>query len=222
MIEAELPPVPLASALTKNFDATKITKENLDLSSIGEEGRLAFLLHGVFTPEECERLIKISEDTGYTQALVDVGGGKQMLIKGYRDGLRVLIDDPYFVRRLLQRISPFIPETFGDKKLVEINERLRFLRYDPNDQFKPHCDASYTRPDESARTLITLQMYLNEGFVGGETTFLERRKESKRVPVVPQTGTILVFEHNILHEGSVVKSGKKFTVRTDVLYTMNK
>ncbi|KAG4074924.1 hypothetical protein HA402_009349 [Bradysia odoriphaga] len=219
---AELTPVPLASALSKKFDASKITKENLDLSSIGEDGRLAFLLHGVFTPEECEGLIKISEQTGYTPALVHVGGGKQVLIKGYRDGLRVLVDDPYFVSRLLQRISPFLPQVFKDEKLVEINERLRFLRYDPDDQFKPHCDASYARPDESARTLITLQMYLNEGFGGGETTFLERRKESKRVPVVPQTGMILVFEHNILHEGSVVKSGQKYTIRTDVLYTMKK
>jgi len=177
----------------------------------------------VFTLEECEKLIKTSEDTGYTEALVHVGGGRQILMKGYRDGHRVMIDDREFVACLLQRISSFLPATFDNENLVEINERLRFLRYDDGDKFQPHSDASYGRPDYSAATLITLQIYLNENFKGGETTFLHRRAgNGKCVPVVPKTGMILVFEHNILHEGSLVKRGRKYTIRTDVLYTMKR
>ncbi len=217
-----VPPVPLTSILSSSFDSTKITKEVLDLSYISEPGKLAFLLHNVFTPEECENLIKTSEQAGYSDALVHVGGGRQILMKGYRDGSRVMIDDREFVGCLLQRISSHLPATFQNEQLLEINERLRFLRYDNGDQFQPHCDASYGRPDNSARTLITLQMYLNEDFKGGETTFLPRGRDraTKCLPVVPKTGMILVFEHNILHEGSLVKQGRKYTIRTDVLYTM--
>lgn len=219
-----IPPVPLTSVLSPAFDSSQITKEMLDLDHIEESGKLAFLLHNVFTPEECKNLIKTSEDSGYSEALVHVGGGRQILMKGYRDGSRVMIDDKEFVGRLLQRIASQLPTSFENEKLLEINERLRFLRYDDGDQFQPHCDASYGRPDNSARTLITLQIYLNEDFKGGETTFLHRRtgrtRESKCVPVVPKTGMILVFEHNILHEGSLVKRGRKYTIRTDVLYTM--
>lgn len=218
-----VPPVPLTSILSPEFDSSQITKEVLDLSYISEPDKLAFLLHNVFTAEECENLIKTSEQAGYSEALVHVGGGRQVLMKGYRDGSRVMIDDREFVGRLLQRISSHLPTSFQNETLIEINERMRFLRYDNGDQFKPHSDASYGRPDNSARTLITLQIYLNEGFKGGETTFLHRRTNiNKCVPVVPKTGMILVFEHNILHEGSLVKSGRKYTIRTDVLYTMGK
>ncbi|KAG4066119.1 hypothetical protein HA402_010321 [Bradysia odoriphaga] len=221
-MNAIVPPVPLTSILNPTFDSSQITKEELDLTHISEPGKLAYLLHNVFTTEECENLIKTSEAAGYSEALVHIGGGRQVLMKGYRDGSRVMIDDTEFVACLLQRISPHLPATFADERLLEINERLRFLRYDEGDQFQPHSDASYGRPDNSARTLITLQIYLNENFEGGETTFLPRRgdRTTKSVPVVPKTGMILVFEHNILHEGSLVKSGRKYTIRTDVLYTM--
>jgi len=35
---------------------------------------------------------------------------------------------------------------------------------------------------------------------------------------VPHTGMVLVFEHDILHEGSKLVEGRKYTVRTDVVY----
>jgi hypothetical protein len=215
---AEVPPVPVTSALSPDFDSSKIIKDDLDLRPVSAEGKLAFLLHNVFTPEECKALIKISEDTGYSPALVNIGGGRQVLMKGYRDSSRVVIDDHEFVRCLLTRISTFLPQSFKGESLVEINERLRFLRYDSGDKFEPHCDGAFGRDDNSAVTLITLQMYLNEGFEGGETTFLDL-KTGNRVPVVPKTGMVLVFEHKIMHEGSLLKSGRKYTIRTDVLYT---
>lgn len=215
---AEIPPIPLISALSSEaFDSSKITKETINLDSIAEDGKLVFLLHGVFDLKESERLIQITEATGYTTALIHVGD-KQILLKEHRDSLRVLIDDRQFVERLLQRVLPHLPSVFKDEQLVELNERLRFLRYDPGHKFSAHCDCSYSRPDMSARTLITMIAYLNEDFEGGETTLLERRS-GNRIAIVPKTGTVLVFEHNILHEGSMVSQGRKYAIRTDVLYT---
>lgn len=215
---SEVAAVPLTSILSPKFDTSVIVKEDLDLEPISKKDKLAFLLHNVFTREECVALIKISEDTGYTPALVNIGGRNQVLIKGFRDSFRVLIDDKNFASALLNRISHFLPKTFQGKNLVEVNERFRFLRYDKKDKFQSHVDGSYMRDDHSAITLITLQIYLNEGFKGGETTFLQATTNN-RVPVVPKTGMILVFEHKILHEGSMIKSGRKYTIRTDVLYT---
>ena len=69
---------------------------------------------------------------------------------------------------------------------------------------------------------MTLQLYLNEGFGGGETTFFptgnENDKDAK-VPVVPRTGMGLLFEHHIMHEGSLLVEGIKYSVRTDVMYS---
>lgn len=216
------PPNPLMSALLPaDFNPSQITKENMtNLTTIAEDGKLVFLLHNVFSPTECENLIRISEATGYTQALLHVGSGKQILVKEHRDSLRVLIDDFQFAESLLQRVLPHLPGEFNGEKLVEVNERLRFLRYDPGHKFNPHCDCTYVRPDLSARTLITMMVYLNENFEGGETTLLDRRSGA-RIPVVPKTGMVLVFEHNILHEGSIVMAGQKYAIRTDVLYTRN-
>lgn len=209
----------LTSVLRSNFDSSQIKKKNLNLKPISQKGKLAFLLYNVFSREECEALIKLSEDCGYSEALVNIGGGREMLIKGFRDSGRLLIDDQEFVQSLLQRISKYIPDEFKNEKLVAINERLRFLRYNEGDKFKSHYDGSYRRPDNSAETLITLQIYLNQGFVGGETRFLDQGDNTKCVPVKPVTGMILVFEHRILHEGCLVKKGRKYTIRSDVLYT---
>lgn len=213
------PSIPLVSALSPtDFDSSQVTKEMVNLATIAEDDRLVFRLHNVFSSTECENLIQISEEAGYTQALLHVGSGKQILVKEHRDSLRVLIDDFQFAECLLRRVLPHLPGEFNGEKLVELNERLRFLRYDPGHKFNPHCDCTYVRPDLSARTLITMMVYLNNNFEGGETTLLDRRS-GKRIPIAPKTGTVLVFEHNILHEGSIVMEGRKYAIRTDVLYT---
>ena len=101
-----------------------------------------------------------------------------------------------------------------------MNERLRFLRYDPGERFAPHNDGCYVRPDKSELSFITVQLYLNEGFQGGSTTFLSWNEED-RLEVVPKIGRVLVFEHRILHEGSPLVKGRKYAVRTDAMYINN-
>ena len=210
----------VTAALDPQFSKEQITYEKLDLSAIigkeRSEDAVAYLLRNVFTPAECQELIRLSEEYGYQTALINSADGKGVHIPGYRDGHRVMIDDPEFVKILFQRISQYLPKEFCTHTLLEINERLRFLRYGPEGKFAPHSDGTYFR--ENAQTFITLQMYLNEGFEGGATTFLERKQNGKRLEVKPETGMILVFQHDLYHEGSVVISGTKYTIRGDVLY----
>ncbi len=84
--------------------------------------------------------------------------------------------------------------------------------YDSGDFFKPHCDGCY-----SELSLITIQIYLNEGFSGGETTFLSESTDD-RLGVVPKTGMILVFDQSLYHEGSEVIDGRKYAIRTEVMF----
>jgi len=79
-------------------------------------------------------------------------------------------------------------------------------------------DLSYMTPDGSQKSYITIQLYLNEGFSGGNTTFLSLKKDEENVGVIPRTGSILVFQHDIVHEGSLLEDGIKYTIRTDVMY----
>ena len=67
-------------------------------------------------------------------------------------------------------------------------------------------------------------MYLNGGFQGGETKFLgdddeEGKASTLEKVIVPETGMIMAFEQDLMHEGSELKSGIKYTIRTDVMYS---
>ena len=76
---------------------------------------------------------------------------------------------------------------------------------------------SYRRPDGSEQSFITIQLYLNEGFEGGNTTFFSGSEE---IGVVPKIGRVLVFQHDLPHEGSLLVQGTKYTMRTDIMYKM--
>lgn len=71
------------------------------------------------------------------------------------------------------------------------------------------------------------QLYLNDSFSAGQTTFfLPSTSEGilNAYPVKPTAGCALVFPHgdtrgSLLHEGSPVgEGGVKYVIRTDVLY----
>ena len=131
-----------------------------------------------------------------------------------------LLDNVDKAEWLWNKIKDTIPSNIKGLEVVGLNERLRFLRYDNGEYFKPHRDGSFLRADNSEMSLITIQLYLNEGFEGGETTFFGPNNE--KVPIVPKTGMVLVFEHLLLHEGSLLKSGRKYSMRTDVMYKTDK
>jgi hypothetical protein len=61
-------------------------------------------------------------------------------------------------------------------------------------------------------------VYLNSDFSGGETKFYGEDRQ-RRVAVRPERGMALVFVHLQLHEGAPVVSGRKYVLRTDVMYT---
>src|SRR5262249_50930092 len=63
----------------------------------------------------------------------------------------------------------------------------------------------------------TMLMYLNGGFAGGETGIHCRTP----LRVVPAKGMALLFRHHLLHEGAPVIKGRKYVLRTDVMYRLH-
>ena len=129
-----------------------------------------------------------------------------------------------------------VPRIFGNGpakrdevwRLTRPNERMRFLKYEGGEYFRPHCDGSYETPDRKERTYFTLHLYLNDAddnraaLEGGATTFHSLSgDEAKDFDVLPKTGRILLFQHrDLLHSGADVLKGVKYTMRTDLLYTL--
>lgn len=178
----------------------------------------------VYTPEECQALILQSERHGYIPAVINTGpGSKGIMDKSHRDSDRTLIDDSAFAADLLERVRPWLPAQFKGHTLAAVNERLRFLRYGIGQQFRPHYDGSFKRPDGSQATFLTIQVYLNGGsgdpLRGGETIFFNSMGEHQ-CSIQPCTGHVVIFDHDHLHGSSPVLSGTKYVIRTDVLYDL--
>lgn len=201
------------------------TRNDIEVPNRGNA--LAFTLDNVLTQDECVRLIACAEGTGFDVALVNVGMGRQEKMTDFRNNDRVIIDSPEIAEVVWQRIKHAVPATWESRGVqwfaVGLNERLRILRYDVGQMFKTHQDGTFVRGREAGErdgecSFVTVQVYLNEGFQGGCTTFEDRTGTIVR-DVVPATGRTLVFQHNLLHRGSVLESGRKYCVRTDVMYT---
>ena len=153
---------------------------------------------------------------------------------------RCIIDDPILAEKFYQRIQAALGTLSEIEKErlrldvlyrptsqtspVGLNERLRFLRYGAGDYFRPHSDGCYVRRDEAGedrrgeRSYVTCQIYLNEGFTGGATTFFSTLSDEK-YDVIPETGSVLLFEHSLLHQGSQLLEGVIYVIRSDIMYT---
>lgn len=168
-----------------------------------------YTIAGVLTPEECRDYIALTESRGYADAPISVRGSFVMR-PDIRNNARVIIDDVPGAESLWQRIRPEIPPILDGRQAIGLNERLRFYRYDPGERFAPHIDGAYRR-ENGEESLLTFMIYLNDGFGGGETEFDE-------IAVTPETGLALLFRHALLHEGKAVTSGRKYVLRSDVMY----
>lgn len=126
-----------------SFDSTtmdgtlNIKKCDIELPNQQDAKKLAFLLFNVFTPEECKEWIEVTEQRQYSPALLNLGS-QQVLMTDVRDSDRCIIDDTHMAQKLYERIKSFLPNELYNCKLVGLNERLRFLRYDKGQKFEPH------------------------------------------------------------------------------------
>lgn len=164
---------------------------------------------GVLSADECAGYIEFTEGIGYEAAPISTAGGFVMRTD-IRNNVRVMLDDPERTAALWNKVSGLVPAFLEGRQAVGLNERLRFYRYDPGERFAPHTDGSFRRPN-GEESLLTFMIYLDEGFEGGETNFGDVR-------IVPKTGMALVFDHYLLHEGAAVTSGRKYVLRSDVMY----
>jgi hypothetical protein len=171
-----------------------------------------FEVQDVLTPQECRAQIQRIESLKPTLATNNSALGPR-INTDVRNNERVIFDDAEMASRLLDRVREKVPDTFHEYKLVGVNERFRSYRYKPGMRFAPHPDGAFHR-NNYEQSFYTFMVYLNEDFTGGNTTFFTEPQISIR----PQTGKALFFQHPIIHEGSVVTSGVKYVLRTDLMY----
>ena len=177
-----------------------------------------FTVENFFTPEECDKYIRISEEIGYEDALISTAQG-QVLRKDVRNNERVMFNNQEIAEWLWNRASDFVPQEFESRAAVGVNELLRFYRYDPGQQFNWHQDFPFER-DSGEQSYLTFMIYLNDDLEGGETSFEDSYSDESfdEFKILPKQGMALFFEHAIHHKGEPVSRGRKYVLRTDVMY----
>jgi predicted 2-oxoglutarate/Fe(II)-dependent dioxygenase YbiX len=181
------------------------------------DGNRIFVIYDFLTTEECQSFISRSEKEGYNDATITTRAGFVM-DKEIRDNARLIVDDVPLADQLWQRARQFLPGRDDDWRAVGVNERFRFYRYDPGQKFAPHFDGCHRRGN-GEQSHLTFMVYLNDDFSGGETKFYDD-EQKPRVSVRPKCGMALLFIHWQLHEGAPVVTGRKYVLRTDVMYTL--
>lgn len=200
------------------------TVEELRVPRASPDRRFARVVRNVLSEEHSAELISRVNAKGFTPALLNIGQGKQELAPSVRDGHRVIVDSPELAGWLSEVLRPHLPERLDSgARLVGLNERCRFLCYTPGQSFEEHCDGCYRRPRGDPRagdfSAVTVQLYLHDvpEACGGATRFFPGQSYS--VAHQPETGSVLLFTQDLSHEGSLLREGFKYTLRTEAMYT---
>jgi hypothetical protein len=224
---------------------------------------------GILSTETCNSLITLFENElgfGEFNAGKNHHGAMQVVVS--RDiadrvgqALSRHVDVAEVNARRLEMSGPDASDQ--DVRLVYagVNRRWRVYRYAPGGQenFAPHIDAGFPpsglsedgtqlvwdathQYDDDIVARLTILIYLNDDFVGGDTKFYQPLINSSSTDheviasVRPKAGSILVFpqavgedavqfarQHWPLHEGSPVVSGTrpKYVIRSDILFVPN-
>ncbi|WP_137940323.1 2OG-Fe(II) oxygenase [Chitinivorax sp. B] len=168
-----------------------------------------FTLQPFFSPSCCEAMIAQAETMGFEAAAINTREGPRR-VEDVRNNDRVIFDDHDLAADLFSTLQPHLMTVMGSRVLVGLNERFRFYRYTPGQKFDWHEDGPYVRANNE-RSLLTLLIYLNDGYGGGETKF-------EWMDIKGQCGMALVFHHGLVHCGAAVTEGVKYVLRTDVMY----
>ncbi|ETW85994.1 hypothetical protein HETIRDRAFT_414969 [Heterobasidion irregulare TC 32-1] len=186
------------------------------------------VLDNVFTPEECSQFVRFIDK----QPLQLTPPKK----KGEADRVnhRLSITSVAFAQHLFALLSPHLlafPYPASQKRLNSLsrpahslNSNIRLYKYTPNQHFGQHYDDWVRDTETGAKSEWTLLIYLTgaeDGVEGGETIFYPSSKSSDAIVVPLTRGTVLLHRHGhecLLHEGSEVRRGTKYVLRSDVMF----
>jgi hypothetical protein len=193
------------------------------------KNKLVAVLSNVLSPEECAGLIKRAKGEQFEDVVMNrpIAGGDADQVANCR---RSMIEDLDLASELFDRMvnaiqgteledriqhAPWVSEgeTGNILNATGLNDRLHILRYGAGQFFAPHRDSRFKRGSEVSH--ITVQVFLNDNFSGGTTSI---RGGKRFVDIKPQAGSVLLFDQDLRREECEVHFGRKFVVRSDVLY----
>lgn len=108
--------------------------------------------------------------------------------------------------------------TMNQLKELSLIEQLRFIKYPSGGYIGPHTDGVRVCPKTFRATNLTMIVYLSDSETG-ETIFLrgDKSNPSSHCRVQPVKGSVLLFQHHLLHMGDGVGKEGKILLRGDIV-----
>ncbi len=205
------------------FALTNLKTQNI----LPDSDLICFIVPSLFSKAECKKFLNNNIRNSFQEAITNYP-------THYRNNERTVINDNDLSSYLFKQVKPFLPKTLeinssiesenGIWHLKKLNNRLRFCKYSSNQYFKRHLDGIHYE-DYLTQSKLTFMIYLNDAteFKGGKTLFFENKNTNKVwASYIPKQGDLIVFDHNVWHEGEILTQGEKFVLRSDILYSKKK
>eukprot|EP01118_Nematostelium_gracile_P009469 TRINITY_DN3199_c0_g1_i1.p1 TRINITY_DN3199_c0_g1~~TRINITY_DN3199_c0_g1_i1.p1 ORF type:complete len:194 (+),score=25.23 TRINITY_DN3199_c0_g1_i1:25-606(+) len=164
----------------------KLTKESL------LDGETVTVVRKFLSNQECKEMITRAEANGFVESSPSGGGHGRTGREDARNNSYTIVVDPSMAFMLWKKVQNTIPRDltfisdspyFGSAGGAEwspvgVVERLRFYKYEVGESYPEHMDGAYKRMVTNSngetfhqQTFLTLLIYLNDGFDGGNTVF---------------------------------------------------
>lgn len=98
----------------KDTPGSVITGEQILLPGRPGHNRFCMVIDNVLNSDECKEWIRIADNVGYKEAVVNIGGGREILDQNYRRGERSIIDDQSMSQLVYKRISAYLPTSYAE------------------------------------------------------------------------------------------------------------
>lgn len=168
---------------------------------------------GFLVNHDCDLIIKKATEQGFVKATINTREGKEVN-NTIRNNDKVEFNDVNLESTLNYMFTQMdeLVNGFPGYEFTGVNDLFRVYRYSEGQEFKVHMDGTFEK-SETEYSRITVLVYLNDDFGGGETEFVMPHRV-----IVPTTGKLLLFAHKQLHRGNMVSDGLKYVLRTDLMY----
>jgi len=175
--------------------------------------------HGwLLTELECDTLIKDCERIGFQES--PIGRGTTQIVKEIRNNSRLILNaNDVILKRLEDYLLDklLVPKEYKGMKFSRLNDVFRVYKYTDGQYFRSHRDDSIVLDNEE--TQLTILIYLNTCASGATVVYPYGISQVWRVMKMKcARGAVLVFDHDLWHEGEEVINETKYVLRTDAFY----
>ena len=124
------------------------------------------VIDDLLTQDECKYLIDFAEKQGFKE-----------IDRGIAHYFRVEFDNEWLANMLCKRliVKKNMPNVWNGTKVVGLNAHFRVSKYHPGMKFDIHKDG-FNVDSMGNRSAMTLNIFINDEFEGGETDFFHENK----------------------------------------------